>query len=276
MPLAEAAGRRYGPVPAAADRSSVSAFVAATGDDPSRWEAHAPPAYAAALLFRVAPAFLGDPDVAPHTRSLLHTEQSFTWHRPLEVGETVEVEGTPTSIRARGALHLVTFEVRAGTWMEGSAGFLLSSEAAAAGDPEPEPAHDARGDDEPPAPAPLPAPGEPVPPMARSASRDGLVRYAGASGDFNPIHWDHDAAVAAGLPGTVVHGLLMASWLAQAAARHAPGPHPLASMRIRFRRPLRPGAQAGVTGTAGEGGELRLAVASGGDTLVSATARVTP
>ena len=101
MTLAEVAGRRYGPVPVPISDSSVAAFVAATGDDASRWSDHAPPAYAAALLFAVAPAFLEDPDVAPATRSLIHTEQTFTWHRALEVGETVDVTGTVAGVRAR-------------------------------------------------------------------------------------------------------------------------------------------------------------------------------
>ena len=38
--------------------------------------------------------------------------------------------------------------------------------------------------------------------------RDSLVRYAGASGDFNPIHYRDDVAVSVGLPGVVAHGML--------------------------------------------------------------------
>ena len=91
MTLAEVAGRRYGPVPFLAEPSAVAAFVAAIGDDADRWAEHAPPSFAAAALFAVAPSFLGDPEVVAETRSLIHTEQSFRWLRPLELGETVEV-----------------------------------------------------------------------------------------------------------------------------------------------------------------------------------------
>ncbi len=275
MTLAEVAGRRYGPVSLLIAAPSVASFVAATGDDPHRWADHAPPSYAAAALFTVAPAFLSDGDAAGVTRSLIHTEQSFTWHRPLEVGETIDVEGRVAEVRARRSLNLVTFEVTAGSWLQGTATFLMSAEAAAAADEEPEPAQDVAAIDERPSSRPFPAAGSEISSMARSASRADLVRYAGASGDWNPLHWDHQAAVEAGLPGVVVHGLLMASWLIQAAARHAPGPHPLAEMRLRFRKPLRPAVQATITGSATDGTGLALQVAADGATLVSATARVT-
>ncbi|NIP92489.1 MAG: hypothetical protein GWO24_03050, partial [Akkermansiaceae bacterium] len=67
--------------------------------------------------------------------------------------------------------------------------------------------------------ADLPETGSEIAPLLKSASRADLVRYAGITRDFNPIHWDHEAAVEAGLPGVIVHGLLMASWVTQAAGR---------------------------------------------------------
>jgi len=275
MSLAEATGRHYGPVPISIAAPLVASFVAATGDDPNRWVEHAPPSFAAAALFAVAPSFLNDPGIAAETRSLIHTEQSFTWHRPLEIGDTIEVEGHVAEVRARRSLNLVTFELHAGSWLDGTATFLMSAEAAAAGVEEPEPRHDARAADERPSPLSLPPVGGDVPPMARSASRADLVRYAGASGDWNPIHWDHDAAVGAGLSGIVVHGLLMASWLTQAASRHAPGAYPLTEMRLRFRKPLRPGVPALITGSLADDGEIRLSLASDEIALITASARVT-
>jgi len=83
----------------------------------------------------------------------------------------------------------------------------------------------------------------------KSASRSDLVRYAAVTGDFNPLHWDHDAAVQAGLPGTVVHGLLMMTWLAQQACSFVPGPAPIEALKVRFRSALRPGASARVEAT---------------------------
>jgi acyl dehydratase len=279
-------GRTYGPVAFPAESAVVADFVAATGDDPGRWQVHAPPALAAAALFAAAPAFLDDPEVAGHIRSLVHAEQSFAWAGALAVGEVLAVSGRVESVRGRGARHLVSFEVVAagpsGTWMEGRSSFLLSAEAAGDAPEEGEPGHDLRGPFDPAGQLPLPPPGAAIPALRRSVSRAGLVRYAAATGDWNPIHWDHAAARAAGLPGVVAHGLLAASWLCQAAARHRPGPHPLQWARVRFHRPLRPGVGAVITGrvaTVGEeGADLELALGAEGGTgaLATGTLRVTP
>jgi acyl dehydratase len=283
MTLREVAGRRYGPFPADTCEASIARFVAAVGDDAERWVGSVPPAYAAAALFAAAPAFLTDPRVAAATRSLLHTDQVFTWQRAVRVGEPIEIAGTVTAVRERGAVHLVTFAISAsgpdGPWLEASSTFLMSPDPAGEAAEEAEPLLEQRGPMDVPTPAPLPEQGSELPPLQVSASRADLVRYAAASGDLNPIHWDHGSARAAGLPGVAVHGLLMAAWLAAAAGRHAPGVDPLRSMRIRFRRPLRPAVAARITGRVTRrdesGADLSLALIAGGDTAVTAIARVT-
>ncbi len=50
--------------------------------------------------------------------------------------------------------------------------------------------------------------GEQIVNTTREISRDTLVRYAGASGDFNPIHYNDTVATEAGLPGVIAHGML--------------------------------------------------------------------
>jgi acyl dehydratase len=52
------------------------------------------------------------------------------------------------------------------------------------------------------------AAGDQLPPLAVTVDRAGLVRYAGASGDLNPIHWNERFAVEVGLPGVIAHGML--------------------------------------------------------------------
>ena len=59
------AGRTYGPFRTTVAAAKVAEFVAATGDDDKRWAEHAPPGYAATLLFSAAPTFFADTDVAP-------------------------------------------------------------------------------------------------------------------------------------------------------------------------------------------------------------------
>ena len=52
-----------------------------------------------------------------------------------------------------------------------------------------------------------------------SFTRDSLVKYAGASGDFNPIHYRDDFAKAVGLEGVLAHGMLTMGTAVQVAAR---------------------------------------------------------
>ena len=57
--------------------------------------------------------------------------------------------------------------------------------------------------------------GEEIPPLEKHPSTRQLVMWAGASGDFNPIHFDKDFALAKGLPGVIVHGQLALAFLGQ-------------------------------------------------------------
>ncbi len=238
MSLEALSGRRYGPVPYRITAERVHDFIAATGDDPERWRAAAPPGFAAALLFGVAPLLIADPDVRESTRVLVHTEQRFAWLRPLAVDTALILEGEVTRVRSRGAVSFVELEVTATREGEpvlsSHSTFLMGSEPAAEPGPD-------RGEPEV-AEGPAATAGTAT---VRGASRLDLVRYAAASGDFNPIHFDHDAARSAGLDGIVVHGLLMASWLCQAAvACSGVRTDPLAELRLRFRAALAPGEAA--------------------------------
>ncbi len=56
---------------------------------------------------------------------------------------------------------------------------------------------------------------EELTPLAKIATTQMLVRWAGVSGDFNPIHYDKDYAQNRGLPGVIVHGQLLGSFLGQ-------------------------------------------------------------
>jgi acyl dehydratase len=61
------------------------------------------------------------------------------------------------------------------------------------------------------------------------------VRYAGASGDFNPIHIDDELARAVGLPGRILHGLWTMAQVARAQTEAAGGPEHLKRMSVQFR-----------------------------------------
>jgi acyl dehydratase len=61
------------------------------------------------------------------------------------------------------------------------------------------------------------------------------VRYAGASGDFNPIHIDEDFAKAVGLPGKILHGLYTMAQVARAQTEAGGGPESLRRLSVQFR-----------------------------------------
>ena len=65
-----------------------------------------------------------------------------------------------------------------------------------------------------------------------------LVRYAGASGDFNPIHWNDRFAVAVGLPGVIAHGLLTMALVGRALTEWAGNPAGILDFNVRFTRPV--------------------------------------
>ncbi len=75
-------------------------------------------------------------------------------------------------------------------------------------------------------------------------------RYAGASGDFNPIHIDPEFAKAVGLPNTILHGLYMMGLTARAAAESAGGdPRSLKRLSVQFRGMGAPETEIVVNGT---------------------------
>lgn len=69
-------------------------------------------------------------------------------------------------------------------------------------------------------------------------SRDSLVRYAGASGDFNSIHYRDDIATSVGLPGVIAHGMLTMGLSVQPIVDWAGDPARVADYQVRFTRPI--------------------------------------
>lgn len=69
-------------------------------------------------------------------------------------------------------------------------------------------------------------------------SRDNLVRYAGASGDFNPIHYRDDVAAAVGLPGVLAHGMLTMGVAVQPVVDWVGDPGRIVDYQVRFTRPV--------------------------------------
>ncbi|MFC9918458.1 MaoC family dehydratase [Agromyces binzhouensis] len=87
-------------------------------------------------------------------------------------------------------------------------------------------------------------------------TRDSLVRYAGASGDFNPIHYRDDVAASVGLPGVLAHGMLTMGLAVQPVVDWAGDPGRVADYQVRFTRPVvvdpEAGADVSVTAKVGQ------------------------
>ena len=78
------------------------------------------------------------------------------------------------------------------------------------------------------------------------------VRYAGASGDFNPIHIDEEFAKGVGLPGRILHGLWSMAQVARAHTEAAGGPDKLQRLSVQFRGMGRMGEEIVVHGSVRE------------------------
>ena len=78
-------------------------------------------------------------------------------------------------------------------------------------------------------------PGAEVPELRVTPDKYLTVRYAGASGDFNPIHIDEEFARTVGLPGRILHGLWTMAQVARAQTEAAGDPAALRSLSVQFR-----------------------------------------
>ncbi|WP_148572870.1 MaoC/PaaZ C-terminal domain-containing protein [Nocardioides caldifontis] len=81
-------------------------------------------------------------------------------------------------------------------------------------------------------------PGEALPPQEYAVTRADLVRYAGASGDRNPIHWSDRVATSVGLPGVIAHGMFTMALAARALDEWAGAPGRVVELGCKFTKPV--------------------------------------
>ena len=95
--------------------------------------------------------------------------------------------------------------------------------------------------------------GQVLPGFTRTFTRAELVRYAGASGDFNPIHYSDAAAAALGLPDVIAHGMLTMGTALRVVTDWCGGPGRVRSYAVRFTKPVvvpvEGGAEVSFSGT---------------------------
>ena len=89
--------------------------------------------------------------------------------------------------------------------------------------------------------------GQELPARSFKITRDSLVRYAGASGDFNPIHYRDDFAQAVGLPGVLAHGMLTMGLAVQTVVDFVGDSGKILDYQVRFTKPVLVDAKTGAT-----------------------------
>ncbi|MFC7341667.1 MaoC family dehydratase [Saccharopolyspora griseoalba] len=80
--------------------------------------------------------------------------------------------------------------------------------------------------------------GDQLPPLSVPLRRVDLVRYAGASGDFNEIHWNQRFATEVGLPDVIAHGMLTMAVAGRLVSRWTGDPGAIVQYGVRFTRPV--------------------------------------
>jgi acyl dehydratase len=168
---------------------------------------------------------------------VVHYEQDFLLHRPLEAGTTVVVQATPIALLARPngsslVIHVVTRSEDGEALNEQYVTEFFRGVEAPASVGERAPDHRLEADGKP-----------PLAEVAHPIAQDQTVRYADASGDHFAIHLDDGFARSVGLPGRIVHGLCTMAFAGRA-VREAAGvddPRALCRLAVRFSAPLFPG-----------------------------------
>jgi acyl dehydratase len=103
-------------------------------------------------------------------------------------------------------------------------------------------------------------PGERIPQLSVTPDKYLTNRYAGASGDFNPIHIDEEFARAVGLPGRILHGLWTMAQVARAQTEAAGGPEHLRRLSVQFRGMGLPEQEIVVSGTVRDAADGRVVI----------------
>lgn len=80
--------------------------------------------------------------------------------------------------------------------------------------------------------------GHALDPVTYTVTRADLIRYAGASGDFNPIHWSDRIATSVGLPGVIAHGMFTLGLASRALLSWVGDPAAVVSFGARFTKPV--------------------------------------
>ena len=287
MPLNQSlVGKEYPPIRYEVGREKLREFAIAVGEtgpvyhdeQAARATGHpdlpAVPTFPVVLGFRAGAAVTGDPELGLDYGRVVHGEQGFAYRRPPRAGDRLLAAARVAAIESKGRHELLTIATGI-TTEEGepvcqATSLLISRGTAAEGagsrvapDDGSRVSFEQAG-----APAGLGArrpaagvaAGDDIGELREPIDRLDLIRYAGASGDFNVIHWNDEAATAVGLPGVIAHGMYSMGVAARLVAGWAGDPAALRRLRVRFSAMIRPGQTLIVRGQVAEvdGGSAAL------------------
>lgn len=258
------AERTFGPISA----ELAAAYAAATADDNPRYQglpgALAPPLLISRLTLPLFKEVMVHPRLRMNLLRTVHGEQDFAWERPMRVGDRVRVRLRVEDLRqtSAGDLLVLTGEARNAEdnalFGTARAGVLVRAWRR-----RPR-GNGSRG-------ATVSTPPAEVQRINLQTTADQALRYAAASGDDNFIHTSPLLARAAGLPGTVLHGMCVLAMASAAIVRERLGGDldRAAGLRGRFASFVRPGdALAVVLHASPADGELPFAVLDSQDRVV--------
>jgi acyl dehydratase len=292
MPLNQSlVGKEYPPIRYEVGREKLREFAVALGEtDPvyhdeqaARAAGHpdlpAVPTFPVVISFRAGAMVNGDPELGLDYSRVVHGEQAFTYRRPVRAGDRLLATSRAAAIETKGRHELLTIATRIGT-EDGepvceATSLLISRgtgvEGARSGAA---PATGQGSDDVADSQAMANGPrrsvagvavGDGIGELREPIERLDLIRYAGASGDFNVIHWSDEAATAVGLPGVIAHGMYSMGVAARLVAGWAGDPAALRRLRVRFAAMIRPGQTLSVRGEVAEVEKTRVGLRFSGE-----------
>ncbi len=266
-------GRSYAVGPFEVTAAGAKAYALATNDENPLYlnGELAPPVFGVVWELPAMLAALSDPELRVNLLRLVHGEHRMHYVRPVTPGMLIRTAIQVTNIEDKGSGELMSVALtstnqhgelvlfsRSGFFIRGSGGAKPAAGAASSATPA-KPAKAV-------APATATAPAE-TPTYAFSVAypttEDQPVRYAEASGDYNPIHLDEETAKRAGLPRTILHGLCSMAFAQRAVINEKCGgdPKKLKALGVRFTKPVLPGETLTIRATQTREADMRTAFA---------------
>jgi acyl dehydratase len=259
----EALGQWTDPFDFEVTKERIVAYAEATNDDIPQHAAgeFAPPVFAIVPAFGVAAQPTTTVIPPELLMMVLHGEQDFHFHRPIEPGMKLQTRAAAIGVhpRSSGVTVVVKSETKTDSGEPVVDQYMTSFVRGASG-------VESQGEEAPPHSFPEELrESEPEAVVVQTFDEDQTFRYSEASGDPMPIHLDDDLAKAMGLPGIIIHGLCTMAFTSRAVIQTAcpEDPSRLRRLAVRFSKPVQP--KQSITTTIWRGAEGSYAYETSSD-----------